>query len=71
MRGLGRKGKEQRLVGGKMVNTAAKKPGSFAAARRLSSPRPERAKNRSSRAGSSAKKPKTSIAMDSAASLVS
>jgi hypothetical protein len=50
-----------------MIEDRGKNPGSPAAARKLSRPRPDRAKKRSSRARSPARKVKTSIAMNSAA----
>jgi hypothetical protein len=71
MPGVGREGEEQRLVGGEMIEDPAKNPGSPAAARKLSRPRPDRARKRSRRAGFPARKVKTSIAIDSAAALVS
>jgi len=64
--GVGCEGEEQGLVGDEIIEIAAKNPGSPAAARKLSRPRPARAKKRSSRA----RKVKTSIAIDSAAALV-
>ena len=54
-----------------MIEDRAKNPGCPAAARKLSRPRPDRAKKRSSLAGFPARKVKTSIAIDSAAALVS
>jgi hypothetical protein len=67
--GFGREGEKQGFVGDEVVKDCGKE---FRFRRRSpSAPRPEREKKHSSRAGSPAKKPKTSIAMDSAAALES